>query len=135
MKLSNLSIKSKISALILVISAAVIALSFFFTSQIKLIDGKMTEFSDTTVPSILLVKNIEIEIGTLRKDEFSLLTNVNHAEFNTWLKGLDESENKIDNYIEQYGKSLWDQRDRVLIMKYRVRGQNTVASTTNIQSY
>ncbi|HGS5162785.1 TPA: methyl-accepting chemotaxis protein, partial [Vibrio harveyi] len=63
MKLSNLSIKSKISALILIISAAVIALSFFFNSQIKLIDGKMSEFSDTTVPSILLVKNIEIEVG------------------------------------------------------------------------
>ncbi|AIV07478.1 MULTISPECIES: methyl-accepting chemotaxis protein [Vibrio] len=112
MKLSNLSIKSKISALILIISAAVIALSFFFNSQIKLIDGKMSEFSDTTVPSILLVKNIEIEVGILRKDEFSLLTNVNHAEFKTWLKGLDESESKVDNYIKKYGQSLWDQRDR-----------------------
>ncbi|WP_049537879.1 methyl-accepting chemotaxis protein [Vibrio harveyi] len=111
MKLSNLSIKSKISALILIISAAVIALSFFFNSQIKLIDGKMSEFSDTTVPSILLVKNIEIEVGILRKDEFSLLTNVNHAEFKTWLKGLDESESKVDNYIKKYGQSLWDQRD------------------------
>ncbi|HDM8169915.1 TPA: methyl-accepting chemotaxis protein [Vibrio harveyi] len=112
MKLSNLSIKSKISALILIISAAVIALSFFFNSQIKLIDGKMSEFSDTTVPSILLVKNIEIEVGILRKDEFSLLTNVNHAEFKTWLKGLDGSESKVDNYIKKYGQSLWDQRDR-----------------------
>ncbi|EKO3821021.1 methyl-accepting chemotaxis protein [Vibrio harveyi] len=112
MKLSNLSIKNKISALILIISAAVIALSFFFNSQIKLIDGKMSEFSDTTVPSILLVKNIEIEVGILRKDEFSLLTNVNHAEFKTWLKGLDESESKVDNYIKKYGQSLWDQRDR-----------------------
>ncbi|WP_029788607.1 MULTISPECIES: methyl-accepting chemotaxis protein [Vibrio] len=112
MKLSNLSIKSKISALILIISAAVIALSFFFNSQIKLIDGKMSEFSDTTVPSILLVKNIEIEVGILRKDEFSLLTNVNHAEFKAWLKGLDESESKVDNYIKKYGQSLWDQRDR-----------------------
>ncbi|MGD1463887.1 methyl-accepting chemotaxis protein [Vibrio harveyi] len=112
MKLSNLSIKSKISVLILIISAAVIALSFFFNSQIKLIDGKMSEFSDTTVPSILLVKNIEIEVGILRKDEFSLLTNVNHAEFKTWLKGLDESESKVDNYIKKYGQSLWDQRDR-----------------------
>ncbi|CAH1223675.1 HAMP domain-containing protein [Vibrio harveyi] len=112
MKLSNLSIKSKISALILIISAAVIALSFFFNSQIKLIDGKMSEFSHTTVPSILLVKNIEIEVGILRKDEFSLLTNVNHAEFKTWLKGLDESESKVDNYIKKYGQSLWDQRDR-----------------------
>ncbi|MHA2690748.1 MCP four helix bundle domain-containing protein, partial [Vibrio harveyi] len=57
-------------------------------------------------------KNIEIEVGILRKDEFSLLTNVNHAEFKTWLKGLDESESKVDNYIKKYGQSLWDQRDR-----------------------
>ncbi|HFQ4987058.1 TPA: methyl-accepting chemotaxis protein [Vibrio vulnificus] len=112
MKFSNLSIKSKISALILIISAAVIALSFFFNSQIKLIDGEMSKFSHTTVPSILLVKNIEVEVSILRKDEFSLLTNVNHAEFKTWLKGLDKSESKVDNYIKKYGQSLWDQRDR-----------------------
>ncbi|MDH5873479.1 methyl-accepting chemotaxis protein [Vibrio aestuarianus] len=112
MKFSNLSIKSKISALILIISVAVIALSFFFYSQIKLIDGEMMKFSHTTVPSILLVKNIEVEVSILRKDEFSLLTNVNHAEFKTWLKGLDKSESKVDNYIKKYGQSLWDQRDR-----------------------
>ncbi|MGR5250451.1 methyl-accepting chemotaxis protein [Vibrio aestuarianus] len=112
MKFSNLSIKSKISALILIISAAVIALSFFFYSQIKLIDGEMMKFSHTTVPRILLVKNIEVEVSILRKDEFSLLTNVNHAEFKTWLKGLDKSESKVDNYIKKYGQSLWDQRDR-----------------------
>lgn len=70
------------------------------------------KFSHTTVPSILLVKNIEVEVSILRKDEFSLLTNVNHAEFKTWLKGLDKSESKVDNYIKKYGQSLWDQRDR-----------------------
>ncbi|MGU3846509.1 hypothetical protein CGI98_24120, partial [Vibrio parahaemolyticus] len=76
MKLSNLSIKYKISALILIISLSVIALSVFFTSEIKMIEGKLTVFSETTVPSVLLVKNTEIELGILRKDEFSLLTNV-----------------------------------------------------------
>ncbi|MCV6069829.1 hypothetical protein OFP26_30090, partial [Escherichia coli] len=75
MKLSNLSIKYKISALILIISLSVIALSVFFTSEIKMIEGKLTVFSETTVPSVLLVKNTEIELGILRKDEFSLLTN------------------------------------------------------------
>ncbi|TOM81457.1 hypothetical protein CGH68_24415, partial [Vibrio parahaemolyticus] len=74
MKLSNLSIKYKISALILIISLSVIALSVFFTSEIKMIEGKLTVFSETTVPSVLLVKNTEIELGILRKDEFSLLT-------------------------------------------------------------
>ncbi|TOL65983.1 hypothetical protein CGH93_18910, partial [Vibrio parahaemolyticus] len=73
MKLSNLSIKYKISALILIISLSVIALSVFFTSEIKMIEGKLTVFSETTVPSVLLVKNTEIELGILRKDEFSLL--------------------------------------------------------------
>ncbi|EVU19200.1 hypothetical protein CGH41_13805, partial [Vibrio parahaemolyticus] len=81
MKLSNLSIKYKISALILIISLSVIALSVFFTSEIKMIEGKLTVFSETTVPSVLLVKNTEIELGILRKDEFSLLTNVNHPQF------------------------------------------------------
>ncbi|WP_257999097.1 hypothetical protein [Vibrio parahaemolyticus] len=70
MKLSNLSIKYKISALILIISLSVIALSVFFTSEIKMIEGKLTVFSETTVPSVLLVKNTEIELGILRKDEF-----------------------------------------------------------------
>ncbi|TON19486.1 hypothetical protein CGH62_25495, partial [Vibrio parahaemolyticus] len=68
MKLSNLSIKYKISALILIISLSVIALSVFFTSEIKMIEGKLTVFSETTVPSVLLVKNTEIELGILRKD-------------------------------------------------------------------
>ncbi|TOA84266.1 hypothetical protein CGK20_15180, partial [Vibrio parahaemolyticus] len=62
MKLSNLSIKYKISALILIISLSVIALSVFFTSEIKMIEGKLTVFSETTVPSVLLVKNTEIEL-------------------------------------------------------------------------
>ncbi|TOB97803.1 hypothetical protein CGJ93_24625, partial [Vibrio parahaemolyticus] len=66
--------KYKISALILIISLSVIALSVFFTSEIKMIEGKLTVFSETTVPSVLLVKNTEIELGILRKDEFSLLT-------------------------------------------------------------
>ncbi|TOE98987.1 hypothetical protein CGJ31_24135, partial [Vibrio parahaemolyticus] len=66
MKLSNLSIKYKISALILIISLSVIALSVFFTSEIKMIEGKLTVFSETTVPSVLLVKNTEIELGILR---------------------------------------------------------------------
>ncbi|TON27482.1 hypothetical protein CGH59_25490, partial [Vibrio parahaemolyticus] len=65
MKLSNLSIKYKISALILIISLSVIALSVFFTSEIKMIEGKLTVFSETTVPSVLLVKNTEIELGIL----------------------------------------------------------------------
>ncbi|HCE3381852.1 TPA: methyl-accepting chemotaxis protein, partial [Vibrio parahaemolyticus] len=88
MKLSNLSIKYKISALILIISLSVIALSVFFTSEIKMIEGKLTVFSETTVPSVLLVKNTEIELGILRKDEFSLLTNVNHPQFMEWVAGL-----------------------------------------------
>jgi methyl-accepting chemotaxis protein len=109
---SSSSIKVKINTLILFISIAIIALFFFFYSQIKLIENEMSDFAHSTVPSILLIKNIEIEVATLRKDEFSLLTNVDHSEFKIWLKGLDVSKSKIDSSIQQYSKSLWDQRDR-----------------------
>lgn len=71
----------------------------------------MVVFSETTVPSVILVKNTEIELGILRKDEFSLLTNVDHPEFQSWVKGLEDTEKKIDQYLDEYEKGLWDQRD------------------------
>lgn len=111
MNLSNLSVRKKIGALILVIAFSVIALSFFFASQIQAIEGKLVVFSETTVPSVILVKNTEIELGILRKDEFSLLTNVDHPEFQSWVKGLEDTEKKIDQYLDEYEKGLWDQRD------------------------
>ncbi|MET2898474.1 methyl-accepting chemotaxis protein [Vibrio rotiferianus] len=111
MNLSNLSVRKKIGALILVIAFSVIALSFFFASQIQTIEGKLVVFSETTVPSVILVKNTEIELGILRKDEFSLLTNVEHPEFQNWVKGLEDTEKKIDQYLDEYEKGLWDQRD------------------------
>jgi methyl-accepting chemotaxis protein len=111
MNLSNLSVRKKIGALILVIAISVIALSFFFASQIQTIEGKLVVFSETTVPSVILVKNTEIELGILRKDEFSLLTNVDHPEFQSWVKGLEDTEKKIDQYLDEYEKGLWDQRD------------------------
>ncbi|GAB7226631.1 methyl-accepting chemotaxis protein [Vibrio rotiferianus] len=111
MNLSNLSVRKKIGALILVIAFSVIALSFFFASQIQTIEGKLVVFSETTVPSVILVKNTEIELGILRKDEFSLLTNVDHPEFQSWVKGLEDTEKKIDQYLDEYEKGLWDQRD------------------------
>ncbi|BBL90990.1 methyl-accepting chemotaxis protein [Vibrio rotiferianus] len=111
MNLSNLSVRKKIGALILVIAFSVIAQSFFFASQIQTIEGKLVVFSETTVPSVILVKNTEIELGILRKDEFSLLTNVDHPEFQSWVKGLEDTEKKIDQYLDEYEKGLWDQRD------------------------
>ena len=111
MNLSNLSVRKKIGALIFVIAFSVIALSFFFASQIQTIEGKLVVFSETTVPSVILVKNTEIELGILRKDEFSLLTNVDHPEFQSWVKGLEDTEKKIDQYLDEYEKGLWDQRD------------------------
>ena len=111
MNLSNLSVRKKIGALIFVIAFSVIALSFFFASQIQTIEGKLVVFSETTVPSVILVKNTEIELGILRKDEFSLLTNVDHPEFQSWVKGLEDTEKKIDQYLDEYEKGLWDQRE------------------------
>lgn len=111
MNLSNLSVRKKIGALILVIAFSVIALSFFFASQIQTIEGKLVVFSETTVPSVILVKNTEIELGILRKDEFSLLANADHPEFQSWVRGLEDTEKKIDQYLDEYEKGLWDQRD------------------------
>lgn len=52
-----------------------------------------------------------------------------------WVAGLEKSEQKIDKYLDQYEKGLWDQRDRDAFNKVKVPGLNTVRLTMNTRSY
>lgn len=109
--LSSLSIKHKIFATISIAAFALIALALFFISHIRMTEEQLNVFSNTTVPSVLLVKNTNIALVTLRKDQFSLLPNVNHPQFVQWVNDLNKIVANIDGYLAEYEKGLWDARD------------------------
>lgn len=107
----KLTVKNRILGIITLISISVILLSTFFYQQIKGIEEQLIIFSETTVPSVVLVKNIGNSALTLRKDQFSLLPNVNHPKIQQWVKDLDIIINDVDVALAKYKQGLWDERD------------------------
>lgn len=112
MFLSSLSVRQRIYGMVIVTSTMIIALILFFLFQLKLINEQLAVFTETTVPSVVLIKNTEKEIVTLRKDQFSLLSNLEHPDFPTWVKDLENLATKIEARLKTYEKGLWDDRDR-----------------------
>lgn len=111
MFLTSLSVKQKIFGMVSTASLLSVGVALFFIAQIKLIGELVDVFTDTTVPSVLLVKNTEKALASLRKDQFSLLSNTEHPEFSLWLRDLDGSITQIDDYLAEYERGLWDARD------------------------
>ena len=112
MGISSFSVKKKIYGTVLITLAILIGLALFFVSHIQTIKQQLDVFSETTVPSMLLVKDTNTALVSLRKDQFSLLPNTQHPDFNQWVNDLDSSIQTIDGYLSEYEQGLWDERDR-----------------------
>lgn len=90
-----------------------VGLTMFFVYQLKAIGAQLAIFTETTVPSVILVKDIENEITTLRKDQFALLSSVDHPEFENWMRDISTLLDETDRKLIEYKNGLWDERDRV----------------------
>lgn len=110
---SSLSVRKKIFGMDILTLFLGIALTTFFISQIKMIGDQLAVFTETTVPSVILVKNTENTLITLRKDQFSLLSNVDNPNFEAWARDLESLVVKIDSNLAQYKEGLWDNRDKI----------------------
>ncbi|MEZ8739254.1 methyl-accepting chemotaxis protein [Photobacterium swingsii] len=112
MRISDLSIRKKMFAVFASISAAIIFLIFFIMNQLNHVNDSLVEFAETTVPSVVLVKNTQNEVITLRKDQFSLLPNIDHPQLINWIQGIVDSEKRINTYLSEYESGLWDDNDK-----------------------
>ncbi|WCE32276.1 methyl-accepting chemotaxis protein [Vibrio sp. SCSIO 43137] len=111
MLFSNVSIKKKISAVFLLVSVLLSMFLYFFVSQVKYIQEMVEVFADTTVPSIVLVKNLQNEVLTLREEQFMLLANLESDQKNSIVAEISHMQSKIEGSVEEYRQGLWDERD------------------------
>ena len=112
MRLNDLNIRKKIGIVFGIIGLAVVFQISFVINQIGNVRDAMWVFSETTLPSVVLVKNTQNQAVTIRKEQFSLLMSVSHPELSRRIQGVEESSKRIDGYLAQYKEGLWDERDR-----------------------
>lgn len=113
MVFASMSVKHKISGMMLLVALLTISVAGFFIYHLKLIGEKLDIFTDISIPSLMLIKDTENTLATLRQDQFYLLSNVEHPDFDDTVHNLSRLMTQIDDNIAEYKKGLWDERDRV----------------------
>ena len=79
----------------------------------------LLEFTDETVPSVLLVKDMQINIEEIRRDQYALVANPQHDLVPIWHQNMDDFENQINQRLNRYQEGLWDDNDRNAFAKLK----------------
>ncbi|RJE73526.1 chemotaxis protein [Pseudoalteromonas sp. MSK9-3] len=85
--------------LVFIVVAVLCALTF---SGVRSLSLDVESIVKTSIPSLELVKELQLDLTTARKDEFLIVTNVNHPDFKLWIKNLHELKRQIAGKINRY---------------------------------
>ncbi|WP_260260807.1 methyl-accepting chemotaxis protein [Vibrio intestinalis] len=123
MKFKDISIKKKVSAVFVLIALAVVILMAFISNQVTQVRDAMNVFATTTVPSVLQVKNMQISIEEIRRDQYALAANPNDKLVPIWHENIATFVNEINTSLDTYRQGLWDERDRIAFAELEKRWQ------------
>ncbi|GAB2637388.1 methyl-accepting chemotaxis protein [Vibrio panuliri] len=112
MSFRDLKIRNKIAVIFVALAIAIAMQVLFMIKQIDHIRDALVVFTDTTVPSVLQVKDMKINLEEIRRDQYAIVANPNHDLVPIWKENMDKFENEIAQSLTAYQQGLWDERDR-----------------------
>ncbi|MCF2910811.1 methyl-accepting chemotaxis protein [Pseudoalteromonas sp. DL2-H2.2] len=112
MALKDLSITKQIG-----LSFSSVFLVFFLVSLLTYnwlngIRGDLGFIVKTSIPSVEIVKDLKIDLTTVRKDEFGATMNPDHPEMAQWLTILNDLRTGINRKVERYSQLNVSDKER-----------------------
>lgn len=111
MRIKDLSVVKKISVSYLTVFAVFGLVSVMLVQGLLTLNKDISVLTDKSLPSVAILKGIQVDITKVRKDEFSLLPNANHPKIGEWLKGLDQWRSDVQAGIAEYEKLDLNKRE------------------------
>ncbi|KZN31810.1 methyl-accepting chemotaxis protein [Pseudoalteromonas luteoviolacea CPMOR-2] len=104
MALKNLSISKQIGLSFTSVFLVFFGVSLMTHQGLKGISEDLGFIVQTSIPSVEIVKGIQVDLTTIRKDEFGVATNPNHPELDSWLVTLDDLKAGVNDKITRYSQ-------------------------------
>lgn len=102
MRIKDLSVGKKISGSFALVFVIFVALSVIMYNSLSELEENVKTISNNSLPSISTLKNIQVGLTDIRKDEFSLIPNVNNPKLAQWLADLDNKRTAVNEDIAKY---------------------------------
>ncbi|WP_064608591.1 methyl-accepting chemotaxis protein [Photobacterium sp. J15] len=102
----DLSVRTKIATMLAMIGVGVVSLGVFMLSEISSINDNLLNITNRTMPKTALVQDLQTDITTIRKDEFSILPNINHPDVKNWLNDIHKVYKQVDSALATYKTTI-----------------------------
>ncbi|CAM2825404.1 methyl-accepting chemotaxis protein [Vibrio mytili] len=102
MNINNLSVVKKISLSYLTVFLVFAIVSIMLMLSLSGLNKNIQTLSNKSLPSVALLKGIQVDITKIRKDEFSLLPNSDNPKIGEWLRDLDQWRKDVQSGIAAY---------------------------------
>ena len=90
MSIKDLSVVKKIWLSYLIVFFVFAAVSIMLLLSLSTLNKNIAVITEKSLPSVAILKGIQVDITKVRKDEFSLLPNGGDPKIGEWLKGLEQ---------------------------------------------
>ena len=102
MNVKNLSISKKIWLSYVIVTVVFTAISIIQLLSISTMNKNIAVITNNSLPSVAILKDIQVDITKVRKDEFSLLPNGDNPKIGEWLKDLEQWRTDVQEGITAY---------------------------------
>lgn len=102
MKIRDLSVVKKIWGSYFIVFSIFSIVGALIVVNLSRLNDNISTITNKSLVSVSLLKEIQVDITMVRKDEFSLLPNSKHPQINKWLNDLERWRSDVQANIRSY---------------------------------
>ncbi|MCG9755947.1 methyl-accepting chemotaxis protein [Shewanella insulae] len=112
MNIRDLSVVKKIWASYLTVFVVFAIVAMLLILSLSALNDNIRVLTDKSLPSVAILKGIQVDITKVRKDEFSLLPNSDNPKIGQWLQDLDRWRADVQAGISAYESLRLNEQER-----------------------
>lgn len=117
MNYNNLSIGKKIASVFTVVALAIIGLGLFLMSELQHVRDSFLEFTDQTVPSMLLVDKISLTSAMVRVDQYANIVLIHDPEIAQYVRDDIAAVAAVTSLLAEYKTTLFSDNERAVFAR------------------
>ena len=102
MNIKDLSVVKKIWLSYFIVSVVFTVISIILLLNLSTLNKNIAVITKNSLPSVAILKDIQVDITKIRKDEFSLLPNGDNPKIGEWLNDLEQWRTDVQESITAY---------------------------------
>ncbi|MBR8845266.1 methyl-accepting chemotaxis protein [Pseudoalteromonas sp. JC3] len=134
MQLKKLSISNQITLSFTLLFVIFIGVGLMSYQGMKEVNANLNYIVRTSIPSMETIKDIKIDLATIRKDEFSTALNPEDPEVHNWLAILRDLKKSLNDKIAFYQSLPVSKEEKALFNAFITAWQRYVNATYHYES-